>query len=201
MNWLWGTMIAIAATIAPVQTAERITAPVGGISIDMPAGWQSYPVSAAIEGLRALDADTSQARKALAQESSPLLITIGKPSEVDQGVAPSIKIGLISPDGLGGASRAEVLRATLAQWRGKFIDMSELEPPTEIRFAGLPATRARWGFTASISGRPVPLISQSWLISRGGYLILIGAVYGRDIKPGTLAEIQAAVASIVIAPE
>lgn len=192
--------IAIAAALlvmaAPAVAAlgERIAAPVGGISIEKPAGWSVLPPDEALRNIRSIDFDTPGASRAL---RGPL-ITLTKYPLSRPGVNPTVKINYhnfpaareLGPDG--------VAKLMVDDLRRSLGEITILDAPSALQVSGMPAGHLRVGYTLRRGEAAVPTISEIWVVLRGSGFFVIGAGYAPDEPAATHGEIEAAVASVKI---
>lgn len=192
--------IAIAAALlvmaAPAVAAigERIAAPVGGISIEKPAGWSVLPPDEALRNIRGIDFDTPGASRAL---RGPL-ITLTKYPLSHEGVVPTIKVNYhhfpaareLGPDGL-----AKLVIADLNRSLG---EVKVLDAPSTVKVSGLSAGHFRVGYALRRGKQTADAVSEIWAVPRGNGFFMIGVGYSPDEPAATHGEIEAAVASVKI---
>src|SRR5262249_44993472 len=144
------------------QSAERIVAPGGAISIELPAGWQNQPPQEAGANLRGLTVNDEAFRQWVATHPASPLILITKYPLDHPGLNPTIKVNYHLFEG-GDHDIAAVLDATLEGVKRAFDDFRIIDPPAPASLGGLPGLHARAAFTMARGDLRVHAIADMWM--------------------------------------
>jgi hypothetical protein len=198
-------LMAVAAALLvagprPAFAQERVTAPIGGISIEKPGGWRIVPPSEAVANLGKIEFATPEQRARVVGDDPGPLITFLKYPDTHPGIIPTIKVNYRPAPGIGRVGAKGILNAMIETLRTGFGAAQILDAPTDVMLAGQPAAHMRVAFTINANGDSLPTISEMWVIPRGNYMLVIGVAYADDEPAATHAEILAAIASVRIQP-
>ena len=188
-------LIAGTPVMAMAQTADRVVAPVGGISIAKPAGWHVVPPGAVLQNLKELD--TPAAAKALAAP----LITIMKYPFDHAGIIPTIKINYHSlPAEARQLSPIRIAEAILQDFRRVLGEVTVLDAPASAPIAEMDGAHLRVSYTLRRDGDVASSVSEAWVVKHGNGFFVIGVGYSPDEPVGTQDEIRGALATLRIDP-
>jgi hypothetical protein len=183
------------------QARERVTAPVGGISIEKPTGWFTVPPGDAIANLRKVEFDSPAFQQRLQQAASEPLIVFTKYPVSHPGLIPTIKVNYRRIPDNKRIGAVGVLNAVIDAMRQGFGTVDILDAPTETRVGGLPAAHMRVAYVMTSQGEKLSAVSEMWMIPRGDYVLIVGVAYSPDEPAPVRDEILAAVGSVQIAAQ
>lgn len=190
-----GLTAALLAVAAPAMAAagERIAAPVGGISIEKPAGWSMLPPDATLRNIKEIDFDTP-----LRPANAPL-ITLTKYPLSHPGIIPTIKVQYHYFPGATALGPEGVAKLMIGDLRRSLGDLTVVDEPAAIQVSAMPAAHARVSYTLRRGKESLGSITELWVVNRGNGFFVIGAGYAPDEPAVSLSEINAALASVRIA--
>lgn len=154
----------IAAAPAPALAQERITAPVGGISIEKPAGWHLLPPDEVLANFKSIDLEDPRAQNI---PNGPLIsITRDLPDRA-AGLIPTIKINYVAYPAVAQRGADGTMHDVIDAMRVSVPDIKVVEAPHAVTVAGRKAARARVTFTLNRDGAAMVAESEMIIVPRG----------------------------------
>ena len=142
MRALATIVAALAALSGPVALAalgERIFAPIGGVSVEQPDGWQLVPPDQSLTNLKTFDFEDPRVQRTLA---APLITLRRQPEEIG-GLLPTIKVNYVAYPTVGHRGAVGATEDIIGMLRSAYIDLEVLEAPRAETIAGRPSARAQ----------------------------------------------------------
>lgn len=182
------------------QARERVTAPVGGISIEKPSGWFGVPPAEAFANLRKVEFDSPAFQEQMQRTASEPLIVFTRYPTTHPGLIPTIKVNYRRIPENRKIGAVGVLNAVVGAMRQGFGDLAVLDAPAETKVGGWPAAHMRVSYTMTVEGDSLAAISELWLIPRGDYVLVLGVAYSPDEAALVHDDILGAIGSVQITP-
>ncbi|MES2443884.1 MAG: hypothetical protein V4574_13725 [Pseudomonadota bacterium] len=178
------------ATPAFAQGVERVTAPAGGISVEMPGGWSITPPDPSVEKLRGLTYRSPEFRRSAQTGSAPFLTLVKYPAN-HPGINPTMKVNYLAlSDSMLRLDPVELLTRLTDAMRRQSGGLEVLDAPALASFMGVGAHVRVAHTTRNRAGTPVETVSEMWITLLGDYAVILEAVYDADEPAQTIVEID-----------
>jgi len=202
------TTIAIATlittSIALAQGADNtFSNPSVGFSITKPAEWQFVTADQHMENLSRTylnDQEMQEAmQEAMQKYATAPLVVMMKYSEPYDDLNPSFEANIKPLGNLSADDPVAIINLMTGPMSKMFKDFKIAELPSETTVSGLKAAHVRIHYSPQIpDGREFPTASDLWIVPRGKFFFVLGAVTRQDEKTGSREEIQKILSSVAI---
>lgn len=177
-------------------SAERLSNPVLGLSIDKPDDWHTLTAEANAENLRKAEIGTPEFQAAIRSYASVPMFAFTRFREPHPDMNASVKVNARPAASFTGKSGQQILQTLLPGISAVMSDVRIVTPPEAVSLANHSAGHMALTYTLKSEGRAYPAASEMWIIPRGDYLIIVGAGYRPDEATGDKALVTKIVNSL-----
>lgn len=193
-------LLAVAlSSVAHAGQDDVFTNKTVGLEITKPATWYYISAPQYLDNVRSTKLSDHDLQTWILKYATAPLVSIAKSSEPTLGVSAVFKVQVKPSGPLKGQPPTALVAAVLRLAQKAFKDYQLEQPPTEVEISGIKSAYARINYTAQLSdGSSHPATSETWVVPRGEYFFILGAVSAQDDKTGCREEISAIVRSVKI---
>jgi hypothetical protein len=192
-------LCAIAATLcvnAPAN-AERFTNTALGLRIEKPDDWCVLTPEENAEDHRRIEAANPQLSEGIRGDGErPVYAFFRYRDRYRGGFTPTVKVGTRTAASLIGHTGQQVLDAMLPQVGKMMTGLTVVTAPESVRLAGKLAGHMTLTYTLNVDRTSFRVASEMWVIPRGTYFVVLGAIYPPDDKSGDRAAVMKIVNSL-----
>ncbi len=199
MKIIHALMLLLLSVSAIADNANEFESATVGFKVTKPNDWQFVTAEENLENLRNIRMNDKEFHQLMLKYSTAPLVAMMKHPEPFDDLNPSFKVNIKPLGQFKGSDPKQILHMLVPQFEKMFQDFSLVQPPKEVKVAGLDAAYIRINYSLAIpDGRLFPTASELWIVPRGDYFFFIGAGTRQDEKTGTRAEIKDILSSVVI---
>lgn len=198
VKFLAAVFAALMLVAAPASAIaqERVTAPVGGISIAIPKSWHLIPPDESLKNMKGFDLENPQIA---AEVKAPLITIMRERPENAAGIIPTIKASFTPYPGSGNRGAVAITEELVSQMPQIFPDFKVLTPTRPVTIAGRPGAGVRVGFSLKMGGELMPVETELYIVPQGkAGIFVIGFSYLGGQEPALRPTFDAALASVRI---
>jgi hypothetical protein len=170
-----------------------------GLEITKPATWYYVSAPQYLDNIASTKFDDHDVQAWVAKYITSPLVAMATSTDPSRGFNANFKVQVKPSGSLKGQPATAIVAAVLPLAQKAFKDYQVDQPPIEVEISGIKSAYARINFTAQMSdGRSDPATSEVWVIPRGDYFFILGAVSARNADASTREEVAAIVRSVKI---
>jgi len=180
-------------------SAERFANAAAGISLERPAGWETF-ATRQLPGGGSQRMEDEKLLEAIRSLDGAPLFTFAKHTEPFAELNPTIQINVRALGGFAKRPIEEVLSTVVIPLQRQHPDLELVGPVKKLKVSGLDALEAVTSYSIRADGHDIPVRSRLYVVPRGSLYFVIGMTdppKGPDVAE---REFGAALASIRIAP-
>lgn len=198
---LWVAITGVLAVLAlPIgaRAQERVGNATAGISIVPPTGWHVTSMQEVMRNRSQVRLPDAQLEAGLQRATAPLFV-FSKYQEPHATLNPTVQVVLRPRPASLPTSATALLRVATAALQKAFPDFAFVEPIQDAQVSGMRAAYMRATYTLRTADqREHRVLSRTWLVPRGSFMVLIGMSGAPDGDDVCEAEFAAALNSIAI---
>jgi hypothetical protein len=170
-----------------------------GFEITRPATWYYVSAPEYLDNAGSTKLNDAGLQDWIVRHATAPLVSFAKSPEPALGVTAVFKVHVKPSGPLEDQPATKLVAAVLGLAQKAFRDYELEQPPIEVEISGIKSAYARINYSAQlVDGRSYPATSETWVIPRGKYIFILGAVSARDAKNDSREEISAIVRSVRI---
>ena len=175
-------------------SAERVSDPTLGLTIETPGDWCELPTTDVNKDPGAIEKDNPELAEAIRKHGFVPVHLFGRNPTGPFSATINLSTQPVGP--LKGQSDQQALLAFLASSVQQMPLAKMAAAPDMVTLGGKPAAHVTLTWILNVQGSSIPITSEVWAMRRGAYYLILGAAYHSDEKSGDRAEVMEIVNSL-----